>query len=60
MIFPSIPISEDDMLSDVPPGPPAVLDHKGIDLRLESPAVRAIFDAVPVAEPSGAPRIREE
>ena len=48
MIFSSIPISEDDMLSDVPPGPPAVLDHKGIDLRLESPAVRAIFDAVPV------------
>lgn len=48
MIFSSIPISEDDMLSDVPPAPPAVLDHKGIDLRQEAPAVRAVFDAVPI------------
>ncbi|MEA2702675.1 MAG: hypothetical protein QOD63_620 [Actinomycetota bacterium] len=48
MIFSSIPISEDDMLADVPPGPPAVLDHKGVDLRRDVPAVRAIFDSVPV------------
>jgi alkylhydroperoxidase/carboxymuconolactone decarboxylase family protein len=48
MIFSSIPISEDDMLTDVPPAPPAALDHKGIDLRRESPDVRAMFDAVPV------------
>ena len=48
MIFSSIPISEDDMLTGVPPAPPAVLDHKGIDLRQDTPAVRAIFDAVPV------------
>jgi len=47
MIFSSIPISEDDMLSDVPATPPAVLDHKGIDLRAETPAVRTIFDSVP-------------
>ncbi|MGH9278462.1 MAG: arsenosugar biosynthesis-associated peroxidase-like protein [Acidimicrobiales bacterium] len=47
VIFSSIPISEDDMLTDVPPGPPAVLDHKGIDLRDESPSVRALFDGVP-------------
>lgn len=48
VIFSSIPISEDDMLTDVPPAPPAVLDHKGIDLRHDSAAVRAIFDSVPV------------
>ena len=47
MIFSSIPISEDDMLTDAPPAPPAVLDHKGIDLREESPALRALFDGVP-------------
>ena len=47
MIFSSIPISEDDMLADVPPAPPAVLDHKGIDLRHENPDVRRLFDAVP-------------
>jgi alkylhydroperoxidase/carboxymuconolactone decarboxylase family protein len=48
MIFSSIPISEDDMLTDLPPAPPSMLDHKGIDLREETPAVRAIFDSVPV------------
>ena len=48
MIFSSIPISEDDMLTDVPPAPPAVLDHKGIDLRQDTPATRALFDSVPV------------
>lgn len=47
MIFSSIPISEDDMLTGLPPAAPAVLDHKGIDVRLESPATRALFDDVP-------------
>ncbi len=47
MIFSSIPISEDDMLTGEPAPPPAVLDHKGIDLRTETPEVRALFDGVP-------------
>jgi alkylhydroperoxidase/carboxymuconolactone decarboxylase family protein len=45
MIFSSIPISEDDML-DEPVATP-VLDHKGVDLRSERPAVRVLFDGVP-------------
>ncbi len=48
MIFSSIPISEDDMLEGEPPLPPAVMDHKGIDLRNPTPSIRAVFDAVPV------------
>ena len=47
MIFSSIPISEDDMLTGEAPQPPAVLDHKGIDLRADTPQTRAVFDAVP-------------
>src|SRR5436190_7185065 len=47
MIFSSIPISEDDMLTDEPPLPPSMLDHKGIDLREATPLVRGIFDRVP-------------
>lgn len=47
LIFSSIPISEDDMLTGEPELPPAVMDHKGVDLRQEVPAVRAVFDSVP-------------
>ena len=47
LIFSSIPISEDDMLTGEPALPPAVMDHKGVDLRAETAAVRAVFDAVP-------------
>ncbi|MGH9078281.1 MAG: arsenosugar biosynthesis-associated peroxidase-like protein [Acidimicrobiales bacterium] len=47
VIFSSIPISMDDMLDDEPPAPPAVLDHKGIDLRLPDQATRSAFDTVP-------------
>ncbi len=46
VIFSSIPISEDDMLSGEPPLDSAVLDHKGIDLRLPDEATRAAFDSV--------------
>lgn len=47
LIFSSIPISEDDMLTGEPELPPAVMDHKGVDLRQETPEVRAVFDGVP-------------
>lgn len=46
MIFSSIDISEDDLLPGSAPAMP-VMDHKGIDLRTETPEVRAVFDAVP-------------
>jgi hypothetical protein len=48
LIFSSIPIAEDDRLSDLPPAPPAVMDHKGIDLRQDTANVRARFDAIPI------------
>lgn len=47
LIFSSIPIAEDDMLSGEPAKPPAIMDHKGVDLRAETPAARAVFDGVP-------------
>ncbi len=46
LIFSSIPISEDDMLTGEPDLPLAVMDHKGVDLRDETPAARAVFDSV--------------
>lgn len=46
MIFSSIPISEDDMLSGEPPISSPLLDHKGIDLRSPDEATRAGFDDV--------------
>lgn len=49
MIFSAIPISEDDMLTGAELPNRAVLDHKGVDLRAETDAVRAIFDGVPAA-----------
>lgn len=47
MIFSSIPVSEDDLLTSGPTPAMPVLDHKGIDVRRVTPEVRALFDALP-------------
>jgi hypothetical protein len=49
MIFSSIPVAEDDRLADASPRAKPFVDHMGIDLRREEPAVKAVFDAVPAA-----------
>lgn len=46
VIFSSIDVAEDDRLPG-PPRPRPHLDHLGIDLREESPDVRALFDLAP-------------
>ena len=47
LIFSSIPIAEEDQLSDpLPPKP--FLDHVGIDLRRETGVVRATFEDTPM------------
>jgi hypothetical protein len=47
MIFSSIDVAIEDALRVPPPLPKPFVDHIGIDLREEAPAVRAIFDEVP-------------
>jgi alkylhydroperoxidase/carboxymuconolactone decarboxylase family protein len=47
MIFSSINISEDDLLPGEPMPDLPAMDHKGIDLRRDTEAVRAAFGAVP-------------
>jgi hypothetical protein len=55
MIFSSIPIAEEDQLSDPRPPKPFV-DHFGIDLRRETGIVRALFEDTPgVARRAGWP-----
>jgi len=55
MIFSSIPIAEEDQLSEPRPPKPFV-DHFGIDLRRETGLVRALFeDTVGVARRAGWP-----
>jgi alkylhydroperoxidase/carboxymuconolactone decarboxylase family protein len=48
MIYSSIDIAQDDLLGEragLPPRP--FVDHVGVDLRRETPEMRALFDAVP-------------
>lgn len=47
MIYSSVDVAEDDRLAVEHRRPRPHLDHLGIDLRRESPEVRAIFDSVP-------------
>lgn len=47
MILSSIDISEDDLLPGGPVADLPAMDHKGIDLRRDTDAVRAAFAAVP-------------
>jgi hypothetical protein len=55
LIFSSIPIAEEDQLSDPRPAKPFV-DHFGIDLRRETGLVRALFEDTPgVARRAGWP-----
>jgi hypothetical protein len=46
VIFSSFPISQDDLVPGTKRAKPFV-DHLGVDLRDETPATRAIFDAIP-------------
>jgi diadenosine tetraphosphatase ApaH/serine/threonine PP2A family protein phosphatase len=55
LIFSSIPIAEEDQLSDPRPSKPFV-DHFGIDLRRETGLVRALFEDTPaIARRTGWP-----
>ncbi len=47
MIFSSIPVSDDDLLTDSPQTHRPFMDHLGIDVRDESDVSRKLFDAVP-------------
>ena len=47
MIFSSINVSQDELIVDAPKQPRPFVDHLGIDLRQETPAVHAIFSGVP-------------
>ncbi len=47
LIFSSIPVSDDDLLTDYPTTSRPFMDHIGVDVRDESDVSRKLFDAVP-------------
>lgn len=51
-IFSSIDVAQDDLIHDLPKHAKPFLDHWGIDLRGETPAVRSAYDQVPLTAKS--------